>query len=202
MTKRRLMPPGQLSLGLIDDAEAMRDALVVHLQVVRRRARFIREMGMAHGAARIDLAVVDEHLDGYEIKSSRDDLRRLAGQTIAYGRVFDRLTLVGTARHLVAAERAVPSWWGLAVVDVGVPSVESIRPASANPGADVASVARLLWRSELVGILQQRTGQLHPEANALLRQRLVGELGPEEVRAVVRRCLIAREGWPAAGKCG
>jgi hypothetical protein len=199
MRTRRNPSPGQLALGLVDDAEAIRDALVVHLRGRRHRARFISEMGLNHGAARIDLAVIDVSLDGYEIKSSQDDLRRLEGQAIAYGQVFDRLTLVGTERHLEPAARVVPAWWGLTLVDVSRSVIEPLRHAGRNPTADPASLVRLLWHSELEAVLEAGTGRRPSGVSAVLRQRLVAEMPPDEVRAVVRRCLTTRASWRAAG---
>lgn len=199
MRTRREPSPGQLALGLVDDAQAIRDALIVHLRARQHRARFITEMGMNHGAARIDLAVVDDTLDGYEIKSAHDDLRRLGGQAVAYGQVFDRLTLVGTERHLERTSSAVPSWWGLTLVDVTRSTVDSVRPAATNPTADPGSIVRLLWRSELEGLLESRTGRRPSGATPALRERLVAETSPAEVRAIVRRCLTTRAGWRASG---
>jgi hypothetical protein len=199
MRTRRDPSPGQLALGLVDDAQAIRDALVVDLRGRRHRARFISEMGMNHGAARIDLAVIDDSLDGYEIKSSQDDLRRLEGQAIAYGQVFDRLTLVGVERHLEPAARVVPAWWGLILVDVSRSVLEPMRHAGRNPTADPASIVRLLWHSELEAVLQSRTGRRPSGMRAVLAKRLVADMPPDEVRSVVRRCLTTRATWRAAG---
>lgn len=199
MRTRHAPSPGQLALGLVDDAQAIRDALVVHLRGRRRRARFISEMGMNHGAARIDLAVIHDSLDGYEIKSSQDDLRRLEGQAIAYSQVFDRLTLVGAERHLEAAVRVVPAWWGLTLVDVSRSVIEPLRHPGRNPTADPLAMVRLLWLSELEEVLEATTGRRPSGVSAVLRQRLVAEMPPDEVRAVVRRCLTTRASWRAAG---
>jgi len=173
--------------------------LVIHLRMKRQRARFINEMGMNHGAARIDLAVIDDTLDGYEIKGPQDDLRRLEGQAAAYGLVFDRLTLVATERHLERAAHIVPAWWGLTMVDASNSVVRPLRHPGANPVADPLSMARLLWHSELATVLEARTGRQPSGSNAALRRRLVAEVPREEIRAVVRRCLTTRANWRAAG---
>lgn len=198
--RSRLRPvPGQIALGLVDDAGVMCDTLVGHLQGERRRAKYIREMGMHRGAARIDLAVVDDSLDGYEIKSPRDDLRRLAAQVSAYSQVFDHLTLVGTEHHLEGAARTVPRWWGLTVMDVRTSMVHVVRSAAPNPGPDPAALVHLLWREEMLEVLEARTGKTPSGHNGAVRQRLMAEMSADEVRATVRRCLSERRGWPAAG---
>ena len=61
---------------------------------------FIDELGVCQGSAKIDIAVVNGQLHGYEIKSDRDSLRRLSSQAVLYSKVFDRVTLVCGERHV------------------------------------------------------------------------------------------------------
>ena len=68
------------------------------------------EMGICAGRRRIDVAVIDREISGYEIKSDADSLTRLAGQARDYGLVLDRATLVTAPRHLEKAERTIPDW--------------------------------------------------------------------------------------------
>src|SRR5260370_36720159 len=75
----------------------------------------IQEMAIPRGAARIDIAVVNGWLHGYEIKSDLDTLVRLVSQRDAYCGVFDRVTLVVGERHVRDAIEFVPDWWGIRV---------------------------------------------------------------------------------------
>ena len=77
--------------------------------------RIVEEMGIWSGTVRIDIAVINGELWGYELKSERDTLERLPAQAKLYSRVFDRVTLVVGTRHVGAAEDAVPPWWGLTI---------------------------------------------------------------------------------------
>jgi hypothetical protein len=43
-----------------------------HLHAGDAKLRIIEELGVEHGAARIDIAVINGVLHGYEIKSDRD----------------------------------------------------------------------------------------------------------------------------------
>jgi hypothetical protein len=70
----------------------------------------IEELGICRGQVRVDLAVVNGELHGYEIKSDRDSLRRLAVQLDFYGKVCDRATLVVAQRHLHHALDVLPAW--------------------------------------------------------------------------------------------
>jgi hypothetical protein len=177
----------------------MRHVLTSHLRHERRHARLIPEMGVSHGDARIDLASVDESLDGFEIKSDHDDLRRLPTQAVAYGQVFDRLTLVTTERHLTAAQRAVPEWWGLATINCSRSSVDQLREANQNPECDPLSVARLLWRPELEVALATGPIRRRRTSSIAMRQELVQSMPTDELRALVRQCLIDRTSWRSVG---
>jgi hypothetical protein len=65
----------------------------------RRRIRkygtaiiIIDELGLCRGTVRVDIAVVNGVLKGYEIKGDQDTLRRLASQAATYNRIFDTMT--------------------------------------------------------------------------------------------------------------
>ncbi len=118
----------------------------------------INELGLCQGKARVDIAVVNGQLNGYEIKSERDSLRRLGAQADLYSRVFDRVTLVCGARHVSQALDIVPSWWEVLRI---VPTAQdltfkSVRRGRKNPSRDPRALAELLWREEAIALLAQR----------------------------------------------
>ena len=107
-----------LGKPMIRDAE-VRPALRTYLEQqesARPDTILIEELGLCQGRARIDLATVSGVLHGYEIKSPRDRLNRLASQAATYSRVLDLVTLVVGAKHLKAALQLVPRWWGVLLV--------------------------------------------------------------------------------------
>ncbi|MFJ5146896.1 sce7726 family protein, partial [Glutamicibacter sp. NPDC088455] len=57
------------------------------------------ELGVDMGNRRVDLAVLNGHLAGWEIKSDRDTLLRLPEQADAFSKVMDYLTIVTTAKY-------------------------------------------------------------------------------------------------------
>src|SRR6266851_6542601 len=79
--------------------------------------RIVEEMGVWSGSVRIDVAVINGELTGYELKSDRDTLERLPVQADLYSRVFDRLTLVVARRHAQKARDCIPKWWGIVVAE-------------------------------------------------------------------------------------
>jgi len=123
-------------------------------------ADIFEELGVSHGRARIDIAVVNGVMHGYEIKSDKDTLSRLFDQMHEYNAVFDKITLVVGQRHLLDAIHRIPEWWGitLAKIDLNQRIVfYSIREAMQDDDAQVpVSIARMLWRAEALKILEER----------------------------------------------
>src|SRR5436190_20887953 len=120
----------------------VRDAL--HRKVLKEHhgdtsTLVLDELGLRHGTCRVDIAVVNGYLHGYEIKSDSDTLERLPSQVATYGLVLDRATLVVGERHLDKARPFVPQWWGIKVVTAGPRggiSFETAQPFAQNPAID------------------------------------------------------------------
>ncbi len=73
----------------------------------------IHELGLVHARRRIDLAVINGTVHGFEIKSAVDGLGRLAGQLETYSQSLQKLTLVVADRNVGAVLERVPSWCGV-----------------------------------------------------------------------------------------
>jgi hypothetical protein len=161
--------------------------------------RIVEEMGIWSGSVRIDLAVINGELSGYELKSDRDTLERLPTQAQLYSRVFDRVCLVVGSKHAKKARRIVPRWWGVIVATDsknGV-SLELARESDTNRTPDPILIARLLWREEALAILDDRnlaTGWRSKSA-ALIHERLSSVLPLAVLSDCVRTALKKRDGW-------
>jgi len=109
------------------------------------------------GDNRADLAVVDTKVRGFELKSASDSLARLPSQVIAFGRVFDFMTLVADSSHLHAAETLVPGWWGITEACAGQNAVtlRQFREPKRNPKVDRIARLMLLWHCDLVAVASQ-----------------------------------------------
>jgi len=122
-------------------------------------AEIFEEFGVSHGTARIDFAIINGVMHGYEIKSDKDTLDRLPDQMREYNAVFDKMTLVVGKHHLHEALNIIPEWWGIILAkktsDNQVVFYE-IRADGKNPAQDGLSVARLLWRAEALKILEDK----------------------------------------------
>jgi hypothetical protein len=116
----------------------------------------IDELGLAHGKKRIDVAVLNGCLHGYEIKSSKDNLTRLPEQLKEYQRSLQKLTLVVAENHLEEVMTLAPKWCGIFLVTKGSRggiSFSKIQRATVNPNIDTIALAHLLWRKEAIELL-------------------------------------------------
>src|SRR5579859_7106317 len=73
----------------------------------------VEELGLCQGMARVDVAVVNGSLHGYEIKSERDTLFRLPGQRDVYNRALDFVTIIAASAHVEKIHEMIPRWWGI-----------------------------------------------------------------------------------------
>ena len=160
----------------------------------------VDELGLQHGRFRADIAVVNGHLAGFEIKSDFDSLSRLASQAEGYSSVFDRVTLVLTGRHAVEAKSLIPDWWGLVSARRGTRGgihFVTTRPCSRNPAVNNICVAQLLWREEareiLLGLgVEERSLRGNRQS---LYEQLVSQLSTRELREQVRQKMKSRSDW-------
>ncbi len=163
--------------------------------------RIIEELGIVHGSARIDIAVVNGHIHGYELKSDKDTLNRLPRQIQVYNTVLDRVTLVVGKSHLHEAIKIIPDWWGVSVAKIidskdGV-AIYSVRESDQNPQQDNIAVAALLWRDEALNILEEinRAVGVRSKNKATIYRRLVEVLDEQTLKQKVRDYIMARVNW-------
>jgi hypothetical protein len=157
---------------------------------------FLEEVGLCRGQVFVDVAVVNGSIHGYEIKSDRDSLRRLAGQVAMYGRVLDRASLVVGPKHVVHAVDVVPPWWEIQVAEAPTSGLrlKRVRAGRKNPARDVRALVELLWLDASLGLLAQRGG-LRGYRGRPRRQiwdRLCEVYGVDEIADAVRKQLKAR----------
>ena len=182
--------------------EHLRAAVHKHLLAHAWRAPdtlVVNELGVLHGRARIDIAVINGHLRGIELKSREDTLERLPVQVQSYGSVVDYATLVVDERLASHAETILPGWWGL----IKVIRTETctrflrLRPERANPHPDPIHVARLLWQTEAASLLERFTGRSdwRRKRREELYQALAEGMSLPRLKREVRSTLKSRLNW-------
>lgn len=160
------------------------------------------ELGLCQGVSRVDVAVINGAITGYEIKSEHDTLARLPIQAEVYNRTLDYVGIVVDRRHLDQVVQIVPEWWSLyeARLEDGKVVIYTHRTGRENPGVDPMSVVQLLWRDEVMAALKEREldkGMLNKPRRALW-SKLVANVDADELKAVVRNALKSRKGWRVA----
>lgn len=193
-----VVAPGSPQKPIGRDAE-VRPALRAYLEqqeLASSDATLIEELGLCQGRVRIDLATVSGVLHGYEIKSNRDRLSRLSSQSATYSRVLDRVTLVVGSKHINAALRLVPRWWGVLLVRAGSNGVTlaSFRPAGENPNQDPRALVELLWRDEALELLacHNAAAGVRSKPRPAVWDRVCEALDVAQIRAAVRHRLRTR----------
>lgn len=164
----------------------------------------IEELGLCRGQVRIDLAVVNGLLHGFEIKSDRDSLRRLPPQAEVYSRVFERMTLVVGNRHLTEAMEVVPDWWGILRIDqrrAGL-AFRVVRRGRRNPARDPRALVELLWRDEALSLLAAREAArgVRSKPRSFVWDRICEHFGLDEIAAKVCHALKSRTAIRALGQ--
>jgi hypothetical protein len=219
LAPKRVLVHAKITLGVVKKAlslvafsdldfmttndKVIREALKSHLKDLHAgdfKLRIVEELGVEHGAARMDVAVINGVLHGYEIKSDRDTLLRLPEQMEIYNGVFDRITLVVGKSHLRDAINAIPDWWGILIAKINDNDsviFNEIRKARMNVKKNSLSVAKLLWRDEALEILEEAgvANGFRSKPRSLIYEKLSAVIEQEVLEGKVRDALCFREAW-------
>jgi hypothetical protein len=115
----------------------------------------IDEFGICQGQARVDIAVINGNIHGFEIKSESDNLERLPNQVEFYSKVLETITIVTSEKHLKKVRELVPRWWGIIKViqNQGSIKLKTTRKCKKNPEIDPHSLVQLVWLDEAKSLL-------------------------------------------------
>ena len=185
------------------------DDPVIREALVRKRLRSFRqdldslvlqELGLAHARVRVDVAVLNGVLHGYEIKSDRDNLNRLEIQLEIYQQALQKLTFVVAERHASNVIDIAPDWCGVLVVRRGPRGglhFEVRRQSSRNPKVNRFIMAHLLWRDEVQSILASRGAPKSTlrMARAKLYEHLVEDVSESELVVLIKSAMERRKAW-------
>jgi hypothetical protein len=169
--------------------------------------RVVEELGLCQGSARIDLAVINGNIHGYEIKSDQDTLERLRGQSEIYNRVLDYVTIIVSPSHVRHVMPIVPNWWGISIASAeeGEVVIRERRLPRRNAAADSFALAQLLWRGEALAALEGLglAEGMHSKRREFLWRRLAEKVPTKELGRIVRDRLKSRaSGWRALSQRG
>lgn len=160
----------------------------------------IDELGLAHAKSRIDVAVINGCIHGYEIKSAKDTLDRFATQIDIYRQTLQKLTIVAAPKHVAGIMGHAPEWCGVIAAEQGPRrgiSFHALRNAAANPEIDPVMMAHLLWRDEVIELLDQ-AGYAPKELRRPRKQlyeMLCEAMTLREITASIRAFMVHRKTW-------
>jgi hypothetical protein len=165
----------------------------------RSKAFLVEEMEVCSGRARIDLAVICDHLIGIEIKGPKDDVSRLPAQAKAYSECFDLVVLVVHEDLAQKAGALIPDWWGVVVgaqKDTRIRYRFERRPAP-NPSLNLEKLLSLLWRVEIDALLSDLLGTApKPKATKKsIRAELLAQIDASILRHASLQKLRERTDW-------
>lgn len=189
-----------MQIASLRDSE-IRAEVRKHLQKIHADepdTAIIDELSICQGDARVDVAVVNGSLSGYEIKSDRDTLLRLPGQSSAYELCFNSMTIVAGASHVDDCYAAVPEWWGIweAVRIEDIVCINPKREPQDNPSIDPRRVVQLLWREEASSALDSLGIKMPAKfPRRELWAALLAATTREQLFKIVRETIRARGDW-------
>lgn len=177
----------------------------LHAKYLRRansrpNTLIIDELGLVHAKSRIDIAVINGHIHGYEIKSEKDNLDRLDIQISTYTKSLQKITFVASKKHLEDIISVVPEWCGLILAERGIRggiNFSVLRTATINPLVDPFMMAHLLWRDEVVDLLKQAgySAKDLRQPRKQLYEILCRVMTPKELTASIRSFMVQRRTW-------
>ena len=162
----------------------------------------IDELGLSHGKNRIDIAVLNGYLHGYEIKSSKDNLNRISAQLDEYSKSLQKLTIVVAPNHIEDVIKIAPSWSGIILAEKGSKGgfqFSKIRAPQINPEVCMISVAHLLWKDEAISYLKYLgvSDNLTNRSRKILYEDISKLSSVNELVSWIKLKFVNRERWRA-----
>ena len=155
----------------------------------------VDEFNVCKGLARVDVAVINGIIHGYEIKSENDTLQRLPNQIKYYIKSLEKVTISINECHLEKTLKIIPDWWGIIIID-NSENVNEIRRAELNISINAESTLQLLWKDELIELINKyRLITKYNLPKAKLHKIITYGLEKDIVLNEVRQTLKLRKNW-------
>lgn len=160
----------------------------------------IDELGLSHAKARIDVAVINGCVHGYEIKSSLDTLERLPAQIEFYSQCLEKLTLVCAPRHTDKALSTIPDWCGILEAKKGARgalSFTTVRKSAVNTEVNAVQLAHLLWRPEALALVSRLdvAQKFEKMPRKQLYEIIAAHLTIKQLTIAIREFMQLRQTW-------
>lgn len=166
----------------------------------------IDELGLDHGRNRVDIAVINGELHGYELKSDSDNLLRLPQQSMTYSSIMDKVTLVVGEKHAQEAINIIPDWWGIKIATMnhrGSVNIVTYRRNKKNKDIDPFELSKLIWKEEALALLAIKIKvdwRIRKLTRKDIYKLIVDTFSLDEIRDNIRAILKSRINWRQFGE--
>ena len=166
----------------------------------------IDELGLDHGRNRVDIAVINGELHGYELKSDSDNLLRLPQQSMTYSSIMDKVTLVVGEKHAQEAINIIPDWWGIKIATMnhrGSVNIVTYRRNKKNKDIDPFELSKLIWKEEALALLAIKIKvdwRIRKLTRKDIYKLIVDTFSLDEIRDNTRAILKSRINWRQFGE--
>lgn len=157
----------------------------------------VNELALVHASARVDIAVINGCVHGYEIKSAADSLSRLPRQIGLYEECLEKLTIVCAPKHIEGVRKIVPSWCGIIQATKGARGAiefRAMRPSQINKSIKSEQLAHLLWRQEAMTLLSAfglSAAELRKPRKELYKE-ISARFSVQEITAYIKKVMAIR----------
>ena len=179
---------------MLDD-KRIRKGLVDYLRNKKPAPSLIvEELGIHNGNAIADVVAIYKYMHGFEIKGETDSISRIVRQAEFYNLSFSRVSLVTTKNHLSWAERNLPDFWGILHAKESGGGVRFVykRPAKNNPLFSKENSLLMLWKSELLGHMDQFMIR-KKDSRASLAEKIASISSKEDVLTILSNSIQGRQ---------
>lgn len=148
--------------------------------------RIIHEFPIPRPSSRIDIALINGRISGYEIKSDVDSLTRLPSQVSSYRKIFEHLCVVTTPQKSRSVLENTPSWCG--VLSYGHDGqFKILRKTKRNPNVDAECLLYSLSKKELLTI--SMTAGLNSVKNKNSKSQIISKIVSKiSKRSIINNC--------------
>lgn len=156
--------PGRSTLTRDADIRKPLLSWIVSQHINDGATEVLEEFDVLRPSGRIDIAVINGEICGFEIKSDCDTLSRLKFQIPAFSKCFDKISIVTTRKHLRKARNTIPKCWGLLLFESDG-SFRIARHAKQNTETDLRSILFSLTKEELIQVSRGAGASLSSSRN-------------------------------------
>ncbi len=155
----------------------------------------VDELNIKNGLARIDVAVINGKIHGYEIKSEVDTLNRLENQMHYYNASLEKISIVVNPKHTDKVIKKIPNWWGIIEVDTQE-NIAEIREAKKNNYLNISDSLSFLWKDELINLFIRYNINYKKSWNRSILIKVLSEnLEKNLLLNEIRQALKFRKNW-------